>query len=111
MTEILVLYYSRYGSTARLAEQITRGVNSVAGCTARLRTLPAVSPVTEVAADFPNMTNRSSSIEWSGSWAIDDKESAKTSQASSKETRCFATFLIALSGFHSKSITMSDIAT
>jgi NAD(P)H dehydrogenase (quinone) len=50
MTEILVLYYSRYGSTARLAEQIARGVNSVAGCSARLRTVPAVSPVTEVAA-------------------------------------------------------------
>ncbi len=50
MTEILVLYYSRYGSTARLAEQITRGVNSVAGCTARLRTVPTVAPVTEVAA-------------------------------------------------------------
>lgn len=50
MTEILVLYYSRYGSTARLAEQIARGVNSVAGCNARLRTVPGVSPVTEIAA-------------------------------------------------------------
>jgi NAD(P)H dehydrogenase (quinone) len=43
MKDILVLYYSRYGSTAHLAEQIARGVNSVAGCNARVRTVPAVS--------------------------------------------------------------------
>lgn len=47
MTEILVLYYSRYGSTARLAEQIARGINSVDGCSARVRTVPAVSATTE----------------------------------------------------------------
>lgn len=51
-TEILVLYYSRHGSTARLAEQIARGVNSVPGCTARLRTVPAVSTTSE-AVDPP----------------------------------------------------------
>jgi NAD(P)H dehydrogenase (quinone) len=45
--EILVLYYSRHGSTARLAEQIARGVNSVEGCEASLRTVPPVSPQTE----------------------------------------------------------------
>jgi NAD(P)H dehydrogenase (quinone) len=55
MTEILILYYSRYGSTARLAEQIARGVNSVAGCNARLRTVPAVSTTIEAtAADIPD---------------------------------------------------------
>jgi len=43
MTEILVLYYSRYGSTAKLAGQIARGVNGVPGCAARLRTVPPVS--------------------------------------------------------------------
>lgn len=43
MTEILVLYYSRYGSTARLAEQVCRGINSVNACQARLRTVPPVS--------------------------------------------------------------------
>lgn len=43
MTEILVLYYSRFGSTARLAEQIGRGINSVENCSARLRTVPPVS--------------------------------------------------------------------
>jgi NAD(P)H dehydrogenase (quinone) len=43
MTDILVLYYSRFGSTAKLAEQIALGINSVAGCNARVRTVPAVS--------------------------------------------------------------------
>lgn len=51
MTEILILYYSRYGSTARLAEQIARGVNAVDGCGARLRTVPAVS--TDIEAGSP----------------------------------------------------------
>jgi NAD(P)H dehydrogenase (quinone) len=49
MTEILVLYYSLHGSTARLAEQIARGINSVDGCTARVRTVPPVSAKTETA--------------------------------------------------------------
>lgn len=48
MTEILVLYYSRHGSTAELARHICRGVESVAGVTARLRTVP---PVTTVVAE------------------------------------------------------------
>jgi len=43
MTDILIVYYSRYGSTAELAQQIARGVNSVEGCSARLRTVPSVS--------------------------------------------------------------------
>ncbi len=43
MTDILVLYYSRHGSTAQLARQICRGIESVAGATARLRTVPPVS--------------------------------------------------------------------
>ena len=47
MTTVLVLYYSRNGSTAELARQIARGVESVAGATARLRTVPAVSTVVE----------------------------------------------------------------
>lgn len=47
MAEILVLYYSRHGSTARLAQQVTRGVNGVDGARARVRTVPAVSPDTE----------------------------------------------------------------
>lgn len=44
---ILVLYYSRHGATRQLAELIGQGIDSVAGCEARLRTVPAVSTVTE----------------------------------------------------------------
>jgi NAD(P)H dehydrogenase (quinone) len=44
---ILVLYYSRHGATRKLAELIGQGIDSVAGCEARLRTVPAVSPVSE----------------------------------------------------------------
>ena len=50
MPEILVLYYSRGGSVARLARQIARGVGEVEGMAARLRTVPPVAPTTEVAA-------------------------------------------------------------
>ena len=44
---ILVLYYSRQGATRQLAQLIATGVESVPGCDARLRTVPAVSTVTE----------------------------------------------------------------
>jgi NAD(P)H dehydrogenase (quinone) len=47
VTEILVLFYSRKGSTAELARQVCRGVESVAGARARLRTVPAVAAVIE----------------------------------------------------------------
>jgi NAD(P)H dehydrogenase (quinone) len=47
MTDVLVLYYSRHGATAELAHQVARGVESVAGATARLRTVPPVSPTSE----------------------------------------------------------------
>lgn len=50
MPEILVLYYSRGGSVARLARQIARGVGEVEGVTARLRTVPPVAPVTRETA-------------------------------------------------------------
>ena len=51
---ILVLYYSRHGATHKMAEHIALGVESVAGCDARLRTVPAISTVTEaVEADIP----------------------------------------------------------
>lgn len=43
---LLVLYYSRHGSTKALAEQIGFGVEA-AGLEARLRTVPAVSTVCE----------------------------------------------------------------
>lgn len=47
MNEILVLYYSRQGSTAALARQVCRGVEAVAGMQARLRTVPPVATTTD----------------------------------------------------------------
>ena len=47
LLKILVLYYSRHGATRRLAELIAQGIESVAGCEAVLRTVPAVSTVAE----------------------------------------------------------------
>ena len=44
---ILVLYYSRHGATRKLAELIGQGIESVSGCEAVLRTVPAVSAVSE----------------------------------------------------------------
>jgi len=49
--EILVLYYSRHGATAEMARQVCRGVESVDGVRARLRTVPAVSAVSEAVED------------------------------------------------------------
>lgn len=43
MAEILVLYYSRGGATAALARQVCRGIESVPGAAARLRTVAPVS--------------------------------------------------------------------
>ncbi|SNR68864.1 NAD(P)H dehydrogenase (quinone) [Methylobacillus rhizosphaerae] len=43
MTEILVLYYSHGGSVRDMAKLIARGVSSVAGAQARLRTVPRIS--------------------------------------------------------------------
>lgn len=50
MPEVLVLYYSRGGSVARLARHVARGIGEVPGMSARLRTVPPVAPVTEVAS-------------------------------------------------------------
>jgi NAD(P)H dehydrogenase (quinone) len=50
-TTVLVLYYSRRGTTAELARQAARGVEA-GGAIARLRTVPPVSPTTE-AVDPP----------------------------------------------------------
>jgi NAD(P)H dehydrogenase (quinone) len=46
MNDILILYYSRQGSTAAVARQICRGVESVPGMRARLRTVPPVTATT-----------------------------------------------------------------
>jgi NAD(P)H dehydrogenase (quinone) len=50
MPDILVLYYSRHGATAELARQVARGIDGVAGCRARLRTVPPIGAGTAVAA-------------------------------------------------------------
>ncbi len=50
MADILVLYYSHNGSVAELANQIARGIESVPGMNARMRTVPRVSTVTEASA-------------------------------------------------------------
>jgi NAD(P)H dehydrogenase (quinone) len=45
--KILILYYSRHGATRKLADLIAQGVAHVPNCEAVLRTVPAVSTVTE----------------------------------------------------------------
>lgn len=47
---LLVLYYSRHGATRKMADLICQGIDSVTGCEARLRTVPAVSTVTQASA-------------------------------------------------------------
>ena len=42
MAEVLVLYYSRNGATAALANLVARGVEEVPGMQAKLRTVPAI---------------------------------------------------------------------
>lgn len=49
--EVLVLYYSRHGSLRDMANAVARGVESVSGIEARLRTVPPVSTVAEATAD------------------------------------------------------------
>ena len=46
MGKILVLYYSRYGAVAEMANYVARGVAEMAGMEAVVRTVPPVSPVT-----------------------------------------------------------------
>jgi NAD(P)H dehydrogenase (quinone) len=50
-TEILVLYYSRYGATRALAREVCHGIDSVKSTAARLRTVPPVSAVSEAVED------------------------------------------------------------
>jgi NAD(P)H dehydrogenase (quinone) len=51
MADILVLYYSRNGATLGLAREVCKGVDAVTGMSARLRTVPKVSAVTEAVED------------------------------------------------------------
>lgn len=51
MVTILVLYYSRGGTTKAMAQQIARGIESVSDSEATLRTVPAISTICEKTAD------------------------------------------------------------
>ena len=51
MADILVLYYSRNGATEAMAREVCKGVDAIAGMSARLRTVPNVSTVTEAIED------------------------------------------------------------
>lgn len=54
MPYILILYYSRYGAVAEMANHIARGIAEVIGIEARIRTVPPVSTVCEaIAEDIP----------------------------------------------------------
>ena len=70
MSEILILYYSHRGSVRALAERVARGVESVPGMQARLRTVPKVSTVCE-ASEATVPTNGAPYVE-----AIDLEECA-----------------------------------
>ena len=50
MREILVLYYSRHGAVKEMAQLVARGIETVDGVAARLRTVPPVSTVTQAVA-------------------------------------------------------------
>ena len=50
MGEVLVLYYSATGSVRALAQSLARGVESVEGMRARVRTVPKVAAIVERAA-------------------------------------------------------------
>jgi NAD(P)H dehydrogenase (quinone) len=51
MDDILVLYCSRHGATAEMANKVAHGVEEVPGMTARVRTVPEVSSVCEAVED------------------------------------------------------------
>ncbi|MEM1243561.1 MAG: NAD(P)H:quinone oxidoreductase [Pseudomonadota bacterium] len=55
MSYILVLYYSRYGATAKMAQLVARGIEEIQGIEAKIRTVPAVSTVCEATEEnIPN---------------------------------------------------------
>ncbi len=51
MIDILVLFYSRHGSVAQMAQLVARGIEEVQGAQARIRTVPPVSTVCEAVED------------------------------------------------------------
>lgn len=66
-----MLYYSLHGHTEAMARQVVRGINSVEGATARLRTVAAIrskqdEPQTGVPADGPPFAKTSDLVECAG---------------------------------------------
>ena len=51
MTEILILFYSKYGSTEALAREISLGADSLKGVSSKLRTVPPVSASYEASGE------------------------------------------------------------
>lgn len=56
MSYILVLYYSRTGAVAQMAQFVARGIESVPNMEAKIRTVPSVSPTVE--ASEPSIPDR-----------------------------------------------------
>jgi len=52
---VLVLYYSRYGATEKMAHLLARGIEQVSGMEAKIRTVPSVSANSE--ATEPEVPN------------------------------------------------------
>ena len=52
---VLVLYYSRYGATQKMAQLLARGIEQVSGIEAKVRTVPSVSANSE--ATQPEVPN------------------------------------------------------
>ena len=55
MKEILVLYYSHTSAVKEMAQLVARGVEQVAGCAARVRTVPRVSVASAATAAPPSV--------------------------------------------------------
>lgn len=51
MADVLVLYYSRHGATAEMAQLVARGIEEAPNAQARIRTVPPVSTICEATAD------------------------------------------------------------
>jgi NAD(P)H dehydrogenase (quinone) len=47
---VIIVYYSRHGACAEMANIVARGVESVMGISAKIRTVPPVAPTTLVAS-------------------------------------------------------------
>ncbi len=64
MSYVLVLYYSRYGSVKKMAEQVARGIKLSKGIDVKVRAVPAVSTVCEAtASEVPDKGDLYASID------------------------------------------------